>query len=95
LFTTYSVGKQWPFGFVDLRGCVVTSRCINFGVNLAVATAVFLGLSVGAQAQTGLIFSEYLECMSNNKILEIYNGTGADLDLAAAGIRVSVFLMVR
>jgi predicted extracellular nuclease len=29
-----------------------------------------------------LIFSEYLEGLSNNKALEIYNGTGADIDLS-------------
>jgi len=34
-----------------------------------------------AQAQTGVYFSEYLEGSSNNKAVEIYNGTDAPLDL--------------
>ena len=31
---------------------------------------------------SGLFFSEYAEGSSNNKYLEIYNGTGEDLDLS-------------
>ena len=34
-------------------------------------------------APTELFFSEYIEGSSNNKALEIYNGTGAPIDLAA------------
>ena len=33
-----------------------------------------------------LFFSEYAEGSSNNKYLEIYNGTGADVDLSAYSI---------
>lgn len=40
--------------------------------------------SAGLQAETPeLIFSEYVEGRSLNKALEIYNGTGANVDLAA------------
>ncbi|WP_238146902.1 ExeM/NucH family extracellular endonuclease [Ornithinimicrobium murale] len=35
-----------------------------------------------ASAADGVILSEYIEGSSNNKALEIYNGTGADLDLS-------------
>lgn len=52
---------------------------------LALAAAfilAFAGGSAPAQAQpTELFFSEYIEGTSNNKALEIYNGTGADVTL--------------
>jgi predicted extracellular nuclease len=37
-----------------------------------------------------LFFSEYIEGSSNNKALEIYNGTGAPVDLAAGGYNVQM-----
>ena len=47
------------------------------------AVVMFLSLSV-ANAQ--VFISEYSEGSSTNKYLEIYNGTGADLDMAGYGI---------
>jgi predicted extracellular nuclease len=41
-------------------------------------------------APTELFFSEYIEGSSNNKALEIYNGTGAAIDLGAAGYFVQM-----
>ena len=38
-----------------------------------------------------LMFSEYIEGSSNNKALEIYNGTGAAIDLAANSYSVQMF----
>jgi uncharacterized protein len=38
-----------------------------------------------------LFFSEYVEGSSNNKALEIYNNTGAAVDLAAAGYVVQMY----
>ena len=38
-----------------------------------------------------LFFSEYIEGSSNNKALEIFNGTGATVDLAADGYNVQMF----
>jgi hypothetical protein len=46
--------------------------------------------SAGA-APTELFFSEYIEGSSNNKALEIYNGTGGAIDLAANGYSVQMF----
>jgi hypothetical protein len=44
------------------------------------------------QAETAeLFFSEYIEGSSNNKALEIYNGTGAAIDLAAGGYNIQMF----
>jgi predicted extracellular nuclease len=41
-----------------------------------------------AAAPSELFFSEYIEGTSNNKALEIYNGTSAPIDLAAGGYNV-------
>lgn len=38
-----------------------------------------------------LILSEYIEGSSNNKCIEIYNGTGTSVDLAAGGYRLKVY----
>ena len=42
-------------------------------------------------APSELFFSEYIEGSSNNKALEIYNGTGAAVDLAAGGYNVQMY----
>jgi hypothetical protein len=59
---------------------------------LAVAAIVPLVFALGsANAQpTELFFSEYIEGSSNNKALEIYNGTGAPVDLAAGNYAVKM-----
>ncbi|HEX7295583.1 MAG TPA: lamin tail domain-containing protein, partial [Pyrinomonadaceae bacterium] len=44
-----------------------------------------------AAATSELFFSEYIEGSSNNKALEIYNGTGAPVDLATGGYKVQMF----
>lgn len=45
----------------------------------------------GASHAADLFFSEYVEGTSNNKALEIYNGTGSPIDLAAGGYNVQMF----
>lgn len=47
--------------------------------------------STPAATITELFFSEYIEGSSNNKALEIYNGTGATIDLATGGYNVQMF----
>jgi predicted extracellular nuclease len=66
-------------------------------------TAAALGIAVAfglvplavvapASAAIGELFiSEYVEGSSNNKALEIYNGTGAPVDLTAAGYSVRIY----
>jgi len=49
-----------------------------------------LAAPVAANA-ADLFFSEYIEGSSNNKALEIYNGTGAAIDLGVAGYNVQMF----
>src|SRR5262245_10996253 len=59
---------------------------------LAVAVAVALmGSSSARPASTELFFSEYVAGTGNNKALEIYNGTGAPVNLGTAGYAVQIF----
>ncbi|MGH3015620.1 MAG: hypothetical protein ACRDNN_11790, partial [Gaiellaceae bacterium] len=60
---------------------------------LAVVAVVPLVFALGsANAQpTELFFSEYVEGSSNNKALEIYNGTGAPVDLGANAYNVQMY----
>lgn len=55
-------------------------------VSLAMLAAGLLtALPLHARAASELLISEYVEGSSNNKAIEIYNGTGAAVDLAANG----------
>src|SRR5262245_22561040 len=65
-------------------------------LSLTAVLTVFLVL-VGSSARlrsappTDLFFSEYIEGSSNNKALEIFNGTASAIDLAASGYNVQMF----
>ena len=57
-----------------------------------VGLAVPLGVISPVHALAGdLFFSEYIEGSSNNKALEIFNGTGASVNLAAGAYNVQMF----
>jgi predicted extracellular nuclease len=56
---------------------------LTAGITVSSAVA-----SSAAAATTDLLFSEYVEGSSNNKALEIYNGTGAAVDLTAGDYNV-------
>jgi hypothetical protein len=66
---------------------------------LATTLALLIGLLPGAApvalggvpGVTELFFSEYIEGTSNNKALEIYNGTGGPVNLATGGYNVQMF----
>ncbi|KRB44032.1 ExeM/NucH family extracellular endonuclease [Terrabacter sp. Root181] len=58
---------------------------------LAAGITPFVMAAPASAAPTELFISEYVEGSSNNKALEIYNGTGATVDLAAAKYNVQVF----
>ena len=58
---------------------------------VACALAGSLSLSPAVASAADPFFSEYVEGSSNNKALEIYNGTGAPLDLGKQGFKVEMF----
>lgn len=55
------------------------------------AALFFIATGVAAAPPTDLLFSEYAEGSSNNKAVEIYNGTGASVDLSQYKIRFQGF----
>jgi predicted extracellular nuclease len=58
---------------------------------LAASTAG-VGLATAASAApTDLLISEYVEGSSFNKAIELYNGTGAAIDLAAGGYQLQLY----
>ena len=62
-------------------------------ITLALALGALLPLVAPAasRAATELFVSEYIEGSSNNKALEVYNGTGAAVNLATGGYNVQMF----
>ncbi len=63
----------------------------GLGVAAAVVALATAGTSIRLSADaTELFISEYIEGSSNNKAIEIYNGTGAPVDLGAAGYNVQM-----
>ncbi len=58
---------------------------------LAVGVVPFVVAPSASAAPTELFISEYVEGTSNNKALELYNGTGAPVDLVAGNYNVQVF----
>jgi hypothetical protein len=58
---------------------------------LAVGVVPFVVAPSASAAPTELFISEYVEGSSNNKALELYNGTGAPVDLGAGNYNVQVF----
>lgn len=73
-----------------------TKHFINLTMILAILLAALLPSGLGAQpaqaaVATELFFSEYIEGSSNNKALEIFNGTGAAIDLAAGGYNIQMY----
>jgi uncharacterized protein len=55
------------------------------------ACAAGLSASQPAPARADLILSEYVEGSSNNKALEIWNHTGASVDLAAGLYKIQIY----
>ncbi len=70
------------------------SRRLPLAMSLFLASAWFaaaIPAAALAAAPTEVYFSEYIEGSSNNKALEIYNGTGAAMNLATGAYSVQVF----
>lgn len=66
----------------------VTVDVTQGGTTVTVTIAVTVETPVVATLATDLFISEYGEGTSNNKWIEIYNGTGADVDLSAYSVEV-------
>lgn len=67
-------------------------RLLSYLLVLALALAFIPAWTpANAAAPADLFFSEYIEGSGNNKALEIYNGTGAAIDLAAGGYNIQMF----
>jgi predicted extracellular nuclease len=71
----------------------MSRRVLSWIMLLAVLGAAWVmsPRAVQSAAPTELFFSEYIEGSSNNKALEIYNGSGAAIDLAANSYNVQMF----
>jgi predicted extracellular nuclease len=67
------------------------SRLFSFFAILALMLIALPMQNAHAATPTELFFSEYIEGSSNNKALEIYNGTGSSIDLTAGGYNVQMF----
>jgi uncharacterized protein len=73
------------------------SRVVSRFLIVVMATLLATGLislrarAVHAATPTDAFFSEYIEGTSNNKALEIYNGTGAIVDLVAGQYTIQVY----
>ncbi|MBI5670193.1 MAG: lamin tail domain-containing protein [Chloroflexi bacterium] len=58
---------------------------------LVLLFSLLFSLGVAQSAAADLFFSEYIEGSSNNKALEIFNGTGTTINLATGGYNVQMF----
>jgi uncharacterized protein len=77
--------------FLALSYGVMTMKMKKLATTIAVLASVGAIESTPAATITELFLSEYIEGSSNNKALEIYNGTGATIDLATGGYNVQMF----
>jgi uncharacterized protein len=58
---------------------------------VTVLASLALNQLPASAAPSDLLVSEYIEGSSNNKAIEIYNGTGAPVNLATAGYQLEVY----
>ncbi|WP_406040487.1 lamin tail domain-containing protein [Micromonospora sp. NBC_00898] len=54
-------------------------------------TAIGVAPPAASAAPSDLFIAEYVEGSSNNKAIELYNGTGAPVDLTAAGYQLQLY----
>lgn len=65
-------------------------KLFSFALALALVVSALPVQSVRA-APTELFFTEYIEGSSNNKALEIYNGTGAPINLTSGAYNIQMY----
>ena len=58
---------------------------------ILVVTAILTLANTASAATSELFFSEYIEGSSFNKSIEIYNGTGSVVDLAAGAYTLELY----
>ena len=63
----------------------------SFVLAVVLLVCALVGASGASAAPSDLFISEYVEGSSNNKAIEIFNGTGAPVDLAAGGYQVQLY----
>jgi predicted extracellular nuclease len=77
-------------GPVEVRSTTMSHRISILVLTSFLTTALGVVPSPAFAQSTDLFFSEYIEGSSNNKALEIFNGTGVPVDLAAGGYTVTM-----
>lgn len=95
---TFSGNNSYAGGTMISAGTLVASGSAAFGTGPVTVSGGALDATNGAlitnqlianAASGGFIISEYVEGSSNNKYIEVYNGTGATINLA--DYRLSLF----
>ena len=71
--------------------CARAALCARCSPSSRPPPSVGLAPAAALAAPTDLFISEYVEGSSNNKAIEIFNGTGAAVDLAAGGYVLQVY----
>ncbi|HKQ52880.1 MAG TPA: lamin tail domain-containing protein, partial [Pyrinomonadaceae bacterium] len=71
--------------FRTVRGLFALSVIIALVYSITPLQGFFTTTQTASAASANLFFSEYIEGSSNNKALEIYNATGAPIDLSSTG----------
>ena len=67
-------------------------RALTAAMVIALSMTSWIGvLGVAAATPTDLFISEYVDGASNNKAIEIFNGTGSSVDLSAGGYAIQVY----
>src|SRR5262245_7259195 len=84
--------QRLPSGGMGLRRVAAITVATCLGLPVAALGATVLDVPpVGAAVPTDLFFSEYIEGTGFNKAVEIFNGTGAAVDLAAGGYTLELY----
>jgi len=87
-FTGLTPSTTYYFKIFSYNG---TSNQINYKTNGSVPILNAQTLASGGGNLTDLFISEYVEGTSNNKAIEIYNGTSSSIDLAANSYKLEFY----
>ena len=87
-FSGLTASSNYYFKIYSYNG---TSNQINYKTNTSVPILNAQTVSNGGGNLTDLIISEYVEGSSNNKAIEIYNGTSSAVDLTTGGYTLKYY----